>query len=124
MSEELKLTATEEKKFTEIVKSINTEKSSLNKNLQDSIGLMSKLSGDKAQGEALKKYRKDLSKYNRLSEDEVERVQALLGVARTIQYLQIKQDLTNKVKSMLVSPEGKAKPGAKEMPAPTIIEEK
>lgn len=126
MSEELKLTAIEEKRFTEVVKSINTEKSNLNKTLQESIGQMTKVSGDKAQGEALKKYRKDLVRYNRLSEDEIERMQSLLGVARTIQYLQIKQDLTNKVKSLLVSPEAKAKSDTKTpaMPAPKVIEEK
>lgn len=126
MSEELKLTAVEEKRFTEIVKSINTEKSNLNKTLQESVGQMTKVSGEKAQGEALKKYRKDLARYNRLSEDEIDRMQALLGVSRTIQYLQIKQDLTNKVKSLLVSPDTKTKPDAKSpaMPAPRVIEEK
>ena len=127
MSEELKLTAIEEKRFAEIVKNINSEKSTLNKTLQESVGQMAKVSGEKAQGEALKKYRKDLARYNRLSEDEIERMQGLLGVGRTIQYLQIKQDLTNKVKSLLISPEAKGKTEDKPqatMPTPKIIEEK
>jgi hypothetical protein len=62
-----------------------------------------------------------------LSEDEIERMQGLLGVGRTIQYLQIKQDLTNKVKSLLISPEAKGKTEDKPqatMPTPKIIEEK
>lgn len=122
MSEELKLTSIEEKKFTEIVKSINQEKSSLNKSIQEAVTKMPKLSTDKEKAEALKAYKKDLQRYNHLSEGEVERMQSLLGVSRTIQYLQIKQDLTNRVKTLLVTPEaGKEN---KKLPAPKVIEEK
>ncbi|MNJ92567.1 hypothetical protein D3C87_102400 [compost metagenome] len=125
MSEELKLSASEEKKFTEIVKSINKEKAALSRSLQESVAKMPKLAPEKVQAEEFKAYKKNLRKYNHLNEDEVERMQALLGVPRTVRYLQIKQDLTNRVKSLLASPE--ASPGkvpSKPLPAPKIVEEK
>lgn len=124
MSEELKLSALEEKKFTEIVKNINSDKSKLNKELQDAVVKMAKLSTEKEKADSLKQYRKTLEKYNSLSEIEIEKMQSLLGVSRTLQYLQFKQDLTNRVKSLLASPEANSKAPSKPLPAPQVIEEK
>jgi len=122
MSEELKLNPVEEKRFTETVKALNQKKSDLNKDLQDSLAAMSKAETDKQKADQLKSYKKTLHAYNQLSEEEVEKVQGMLGVARTVQYLQIKQDLTNRIKTMLISPDAnKAKPA---LPAPKVIEEK
>jgi hypothetical protein len=122
MSEELKLSAPEEKKFTEAVKALNQKKSDLNKELQDAVTNMAKADTDKAKAEQLKSYKKTLHAYNALSEEEIDKIQTLLGAARAIQYLQIKQDLTNRMKSMLMTPEGQ-KPKAP-LPAPKVIEEK
>ena len=121
MSEELKLSPVEEKRFTDTVKTLNQKKSDLNKELQDSLANMAKAETDKQKAEQLKNYKRTLHAYNVVSEEEVEKIQGMLGAARTIQYLQIKQDLTNRIKTMLTTPEGsKAKP----LPAPKVIEEK
>lgn len=120
MSEELKLTAAEEKKFTEVVKSLNQRKAELGQRLQDSVDRMAKETIEKAKSAQLNDYKKNLRSYNQLSEEEVEKIQKLLGVDKTIQYLQIKQDLINRIKSMLSSSEVKKRA----LPTPKIIEEK
>lgn len=122
MSDELKLSPVEEKKFTEIVKSLNKRKTELNRSLQESIEKMDKVTPRKAKEEELSRYRKNLQSYGRLAEEEFDKLKPLLGTERMIQYLQIKQDLTNRIKSMLAHPE--TQKGPKTLPQPKVIEEK
>jgi len=121
MSEELKLTSLEEKKFTETVKNLNQKKADLNKELQEALVNMTKAETDKQKADQLKTYKRSLHAYNLLSEEEIEKIQGMLGATRTVQYLQIKQDLTNRIKTMLMTPDA-SKP--KPLPAPKVIEEK
>ncbi|MNS83358.1 hypothetical protein D3C72_1171430 [compost metagenome] len=121
MSEELKLTSLEEKKFTETVKNLNQKKADLNKDLQEALVSMTKAETDKQKADQLKTYKRSLHAYNLLSEEEIEKIQGMLGATRTVQYLQIKQDLTNRIKTMLMTPDA-SKP--KPLPAPKVIEEK
>lgn len=123
MSDELKLNPVEEKKFTEIVKSLNTKKAELNQNLQSSIDKMSKASSSKLKEEELARYRKVLQNYSRVAEEEFDRLKPLLGAERMTQYLVIKQDLTNRIKTMLANPDSNSK-GSKTLPQPKLIEEK
>lgn len=121
MSDELKLNTGEEKKFTETIRSLNARKAELNLALQVSIEKMGK-ADTKAKEAELLHYRKTLVGYNRLSEEEFDRLKPLLGADRFVQYLLIKQDLTNRIKSMLANPEA-AKPKSS-LPQPKVIEEK
>lgn len=123
MSDELKLTPVEEKKFTDIVQGLNKKKSELNQSLQASIEVMSKAATAKSKDEELGRYRKTLQNYARLSEEEFDKLKPLLGAERMVQYLHIKQDLTNRIKTMLANPEtqkGQKTP----LPQPKLIEEK
>ena len=122
LSDELKLTAKEEKEFTEIIKKLNAQKAEQNRILQDSIEKMKKAS-EKNRSEELARYRKALTAYNHVSEEEFDELKPLLGNERLAQYLYIKQDLAARIKSMLITPEanGKAKPT---LPQPKLIEEK
>lgn len=122
MSDELKLTAQEEKKFSEVLRHLNDRKSTLNNSLKDSLVKL-KQSSSKEQEKELKRYRQVLSDYNRLSLEEFDSLQPLLGTERMIKYLDIKQDLANRIKSMLLAPEG-APAKNKKLPAPKVIEEK
>ncbi|MGZ3772378.1 MAG: hypothetical protein ACXVCY_01510 [Pseudobdellovibrionaceae bacterium] len=124
MSDELKLNSVEEKKFTDIVKSLNEKKSELNRSLQDSIEKMSKANPVKLKDQELSHYRKILQNYNRISEEEFDRLKPLLGSERMAQYLSIKQDLTNRIKTMLANPEANGKGEKKTLPPPKVIEEK
>lgn len=124
LSDELKLSPVEEKKFTDTVKDLNKKKSELNHQLQESIEKMSKAATTKKRDEELVRYRKTLQSYNHISEEEFDRLKPLLGADRMVQYLQVKQDLTNRIKSMLANPEASPKTEKKPLPAPKVIEEK
>ncbi|UXR64750.1 hypothetical protein EZJ49_00580 [Bdellovibrio bacteriovorus] len=123
MSDELKLNTTEEKKFSDIVREINKKKAQFNQELQASVEKMSKAATEKAKDEELVTYRKSLQNYGRMSEEEFDKLKPLLGPERMVQYLQIKQDLTNRIKTMLTNPEGSPKE-VKPLPSPKLIEEK
>lgn len=122
MSDELKLSSIEEKKFAQILKNLNEEKSTLNQALQSSIEAMGKASTSKAKEAELSKYMRLTQNYGKLGEQEIDRLKPLLGVDRLVQYLNIKQDLTNKIKTLLSSENGGK--SAKPLPSPKIIEEK
>ncbi len=125
MSDELKLSPVEEKKFTEIVKGLNKRKADLNHSLLESVEKMSKAANTKKREEELTHYRKTLQSYNHVSEEEFDKLKPLLGADRFVQYVQIKQDLTNRIKSMLANPEASStKSEKKPLPAPKVIEEK
>lgn len=124
MSDELKLNTQEEKKFTDIVKDINKRKSQFTQELQASLDKMSKAATIKEKDLELGRYRKSLQSYGRMSEEEFDKLKTLLGSERMVQYLQIKQDLTNRIKSMLVNPESTPAKTAKPLPQPKLIEEK
>lgn len=122
MSEELKLTPVEEKKFSDIVKKLNEKKGTLNRDLQHSVEKMGALSKSKLKEEELNRYRKLTQNYGRLGEEEFDQLKGLLGVDRMARYLQVKQDLTNRIKTMLSNPESSK--GGQVLPPPQLIEEK
>ncbi len=121
LSDELKLSSIEEKKFSDILKNLNDEKSNLNQSLQKSVERMTKASTTKAKEAELGNYRKLLQSYAKLSEQEIDRLKPVLGVDRFVQYLNVKQELTNKIKTLLSSESGG---NGKPLPSPKIIEEK
>lgn len=123
ISDELKLSSVEEKRFSDIVKDLNKKKSELTHALQENVVTMQKAVLPKQKEEGLSKHRRLLQNYSKLSEEEYDRLKPMLGNDRLIQYLVIKQDLTNRIKSMLVKPEGDLKTG-KGLPQPKVIIEK
>jgi hypothetical protein len=121
MSDELKLTAQQEKAFTELSKSLNKKKSELNKQIQDAVQNL----GSKNQEADLQKYRKLINEYSQLSVKEFDSIKRLLGNEKFTEYLKIKYELTSKVKSILVGD----KPADKKdqpvsLPPPKVIVEK
>ncbi|MGZ3768354.1 MAG: hypothetical protein ACXVCP_03765 [Bdellovibrio sp.] len=125
MSDELKLTSVEEKKFTDILKELNKKKTDLNHSMQSSVDKMAKANSAKQKESELVSYRKSLQNYSRINEEEFDRLKPVLGADRMIQYLVIKQDLTNRIKTMLINPEANSKDSSnKSLPQPKLIEEK
>ena len=103
MSDELKLSIAEEKKFSEIQKDLNKRKLNLNKAVQVSIEKMPDLK-EKSEIEInnkLDQHAKLLRKYNHLGVEEFEAMRKLLGARKLLEYIRVRNDLTNKVKSML-----------------------
>lgn len=120
MSDELKLSAAEEKKFTEIHRALNKKKSELNKKIQESIQNLQEKDGEPQ----LRAYKKLIQDYNQLSITEFDSIKALLGPQKFISYLKIKTELTSKVKSILIGERMADNKKAKELPPPKVIIEK
>ena len=122
MSDELKLTAKEEKQFTEIHKTLNKRKFEINKELSELAVRLNDKSGDAD----LKNYRKLLQSYYQISLDEFDAVKKLLGVKKFIEYVKIKNELNLKMKSLLIGDHSSEKKdsGARPLPAPKVIIEK
>jgi hypothetical protein len=123
MSDELKLSSTEEKKFTEIVKNLNKKKADLNKALQEGVTKMGQATTSAKKNEEFNSYKKNLSAYNKVSEEELDKLKPLLGLDRTIQYLQFKQDISNRIKATLANPDAPMKVEKKTLPTPKVIVE-
>lgn len=120
MSDELKLTTKEEKQFTEIHKTLNKKKSDLNRQIQEAI---QKLDDNSSEAE-LKKYRRLLQDYNQISLMEFDSVKSLLGAKKFVNYVKIKNELTSKVKSILIGERTTDKKELKiKLPAPKVIVE-
>ena len=123
MSDELSLSPQEEKKFSDLVKSLNEKKANMSVELREQLEKMQKAKTDQEKNQSLNQYKKILQSYNRLSEEELDKVKSLLGVGRTIKYLEVKQDMTNRLKSLLANPEPVPKAPAAPLPEPKVIEE-
>lgn len=125
MSDELKLSPAEEKKFTDIVKDLNKKKADLNHSLLESVERMTKATNTKKREEELTQYKKTLQAYNRVSEEEFDKLKPILGTDKLVQYMHIKQELTTRIKSMLANPDSlSTKTEKKILPPPKVIEEK
>lgn len=124
VSDELKLSATEEKKFADIHRDLNKQKMLLATQLQK-LSFQSKENPQLPQSHAsniIKNYKKTLMAYNDLSLQELDKMKTLLGDKKFLDYLAIKQDINLKLKSLVLGEEPKAKPA--KLPPPQIIEEK
>lgn len=122
ISDELKLTSKDEKKFSEIFKKLNQKKNELNRSMQETIS-KAEAQSEKAISQSLQSYRKQLSDYNKLSEQEFDELKKIFGSTKMIQYLRIKQDLNARLKSILSQGEAGTK-SPSQLPQPRIIEEK
>ena len=123
MSDELKLSAKEEKEFTEILKKLNKEKSELNKKIQ----MMADDLTENTPDATLKAYKKLIQDYNQCAIKEFEAVQKLLGNKKFVQYLKVKNELSNKMKSILIGEKvstDKRETASKPLPKPKVIVEK
>ena len=120
MSDELKLSAREEKEFTEINRSLNKQKSDLNKKIQDAITRLQPGDGEAA----LKNYKKLLAQYNEISLTEFDSIKKLLGTKKFISYLKIKNELNTKLKNILIGERANDKKELSKLPPPKVVFEK
>ncbi len=119
ISDELKLSTSEEKKFGEIFKKLNKKKSDLVHEHDDIMARLAKVEG-KDLKDVLKKYRDNLAETNKIPMQEFDEIKKLFGEDRIAKYLQVKRDLTNKVKNLLTE---KTERKESELPPPKVIEE-
>lgn len=126
VSDELKLSVPEEKSFSEMIKGLNQRRSLVNENLQDILKQLAESKTTKDKERLLLEQKRLFRSYNDLSLEEAERIQKLFGIDRAAQYFVIKNDLTNRLKTVLASPDKptQAAAPAKLGPPKVIIEEK
>lgn len=105
MTDELKLSVPEEKKFSEIQKGLNKTKIELNKKIQTSVEELSFAHASKTPenllNTKLNQHAIYLKKYSDLASEEFSMMRKLLGSSRVVEYLRIRNELNNKMKSVL-----------------------
>lgn len=119
ISDELKLSVPEEKGLSDLLRGLNQRRTKLNEELQTTIQKMSDGATIKDREKILGEHRKLLKSYGDLSIEEVDRVQKLLGSEKTARYFVLKNDLTNRLKTMLITPDKKS---AEKLGPPKVIE--
>lgn len=122
ISEELNLSPAEEKAFAAKFKELNKKKAELNLELNEKVQNVTGLKSEKEQREFLNQYKKILDSIHDLSKEEVNSFVKILGVKKTASYLQIKMDLSNKVKTLITQPQqGDKVEGGSKLPPPKVI---
>ncbi len=122
LSDELKLGPSEEKKFADLVRSLNQKKLEGTLKIEQVTKEFLSAKTDKEKENVLKNLKNVYRDYNNLSIRELDEMKKLLGIQRLTTYLEVKQELTAKVKSLLI--QRKDEPIKKDLPPPKIIEEK
>ncbi len=130
ISEELKLSVKEEKSVSELISQLNQRKSLANEKIDGIIQKLAAVESEKEQRKYLKEYRTALVDYNKISTDEVDKVQKLLSSEKTAKYFVLKSDLSKKIRNLLAVPErahehslDRVKVDKPSMGDPKIIEE-
>lgn len=105
ISDELQLSAKQEKEFGDIQRSLNKRKSELSEQIKSS-QIDIKKSDPKLtiaqQNKLIKKNRALLLQLNQLSVEEFDSTKKLFGPEKFLEYLFLKQELNNKFKSMVL----------------------
>lgn len=106
MSEELKLPPEEELKFSEIISGLNAQKRELYERLDEAVKKLAQANGTKAAEAALTAHRKLIGEQQALQTKELDSLRSLLGAERMAKYLVAKNELTERLKAMLTTPQG------------------
>lgn len=99
-SEELKLEGAQEKKFSQVIKSLSAQKKALLSQMDSSIQKMKSQKGKELQ-KSLQSYKESLKKYSQISILEVQKLEEILGEKKLAKYLLLKSELSEKVKKIL-----------------------
>jgi hypothetical protein len=133
VSDELKLSVPEEKSFSDLIRSLNQKKASLSDQIQDTLkkiaagGTAPEMATGKSSvhkksmDKILNEYRSELKALNNLNVEEIDQVKKILGSEKAAQYLVLKNDLANQLRSKLLNSD--ADKSKTDLPTPKIIEE-
>ena len=121
MLDELKLTPDQEQKITVVIKNLNKKKS----DNSEQIELLTKKFIKEANVSLKEKILLDLKKayqqHSIINNEELDNVKKAIGIKKLAEYLDIKKDLSEKMKNLIVPGDKK---GEKKLPPPKVIEEK
>jgi len=128
ISDELKLSIPEEKKVSDLIRKLNEKKSKSGDDIQENLKRLAEAKALKDKEKLLAEQKRLLRSYNDLSLEEADQIQKILGVNKAAQYFVLKNELTNKLKTVLLSPENSKATEkiekAEKLAPPLIIEEK
>lgn len=117
MSDELRLAPAEEKAFSEVVRDLNRKKAELSRKLESELSMLKLAKTAKERSASLTRYRKTLNETQGLSLEEFDRLKKLFGDEKLARYLDVKKDLADKVKALLLE-----KTESAPLPPPKVIE--
>ncbi|MBN8535893.1 MAG: hypothetical protein J0M15_02480 [Deltaproteobacteria bacterium] len=120
ISDELKLTTEQEKKISDIIKYLNKKKSANSQEIEVLTQRIIKSEDEKVKNKAFLDLKKKLSIYNLISIEELDKVKGVLGIKKLGQYLELKKDISEKVKNIILPADKK---GEVKLPPPKITEE-
>lgn len=120
ITDELKLTPDAEKKISDVIKGINKKKHDVNIEIEKLTKEIIKSQDDKAKSKAYNELRKKLQSHGMIAVEELEQVKAAIGIKKLGQYLEVKNDISEKVKNLIMPNDKK---GGKKLPPPKVIEE-
>lgn len=120
ISDELKLTPDQEKKVTEIIKTINKKKTENNLEIETLTKQVIKAEDEKTKSKSFNDLKKKLQQHGALASEELELIKSALGIKKLGQYLEVKNDISEKVKNLIIPAD---KRSGKKLPPPKIIEE-
>lgn len=121
ISDELKLTQKEESIVSEVIKDTNRKKQQSNTELELLYKTLNAESTEAGKKVAFNKIRAVHKTQLNITLDELDRLNKGLGLKKLGQYLEVKRDLSEKIKSIWTQNEKK---GDKILPPPNVIEEK
>lgn len=107
LSDELKLSATEEQTFSDFIREMNRRRYGLNQAIQDNIAMMSKVKSKSEKEKLLLAHKNLLKNFNEINLDEVEKISKMLGAEKGTQYFVLKNEMNSKFKELLLSSDKK-----------------
>lgn len=121
VSDELKLTQKEEDLIGDVIRKTNQKKAKANQELEKLYRQLTKESSDSDRKQVLGKIKKALKAQHETVIEELELLEKGIGLKKLAKYLELKQELTDKLKNIWINNDQK---GERKLPPPKIIEEK
>lgn len=121
LSDEMKLSVADEKKLSDFIRSLNKKRAEANDEVQLVLKKMAQSKDAKEKEKLLKEHRRALKVYSDLALEEADQMQKGFGSEKAVQYFVLKNDLTNRLKSLVAVPD-KSREGV--LPPPQVIEQK
>lgn len=115
-SEELKLGAAEEAKFTTVIRSYNTRRRAANLKMDEALSALANAKTKPEAEKALVAHRAALRGIQMLQTGEVDQLKPLLGAQKLAQYLTVKNTILEKLKTLLSAPTPATGPQASATP--------
>lgn len=122
VSEELKLSAVDEKKVSDFLRTMNQKRAAQNAKVETALQQFIKATSPAEKEKKFQSYREKLQEQNHLSIEELDQIKKILGLEKTARFVEIRYELTNKVKSLIINSDKFQKP-SESLPPPKVIVE-